>query len=287
MSGASSKYRLYCAVKDGQEPAFVFLHGLGGTHRYWTAVPALGNMRRRVLLPDLLGFGDSPKPWCKYTIDRHLAALHELLKSEPPFYLIGHSFGAALALAYAARWPHSVCGLALLSLPYFGGEDAAYRWFRRMPGGWILTSIYASALACIVTRRLAIKILPRFIKGYPREILDDLVKHNMFSFTTSLWEVLYRHDLVREAAAVPGRIPVTCIHGDADSAAPLDGVRSLCDSKPSWRLHVLRGVDHHPWLRCSRQCADVIGGLAGGLDTLESRLGGLETASPSAPVSYG
>jgi len=39
-------------------------------------------------------------------------------------------------------------------------------------------------------------------------LVRDLVLHNMASSTTSMWDVLYRHDLRRaEAAALPPDLP--------------------------------------------------------------------------------
>lgn len=130
--------------------------------------------------------------------------------------LVGHSLGALLAVAYAARYPQAVERLFLISLPYFASQDAARHWFRRIPGGWIYTNMAATALACMFTRHLAGRILPYVLRDLPRPIVEDLVKHNVMSSTTSLWEVLYRHDLGPDVAALPSDMPVHCVHGTAD-----------------------------------------------------------------------
>ena len=58
----------------------VLLHGLGGTHRYWTCGPVpFALSGHRTVLIDLLGFGESPKPWFRYSVERHVAALHASL----------------------------------------------------------------------------------------------------------------------------------------------------------------------------------------------------------------
>ena len=258
LASTASKSHLFCVSREGTQPSLVFLHGLGGTHRYWQFGGNLSGFRQRVVLPDLFGFGDSPKPWCRYTLPRHLEKLHELLCNEPQMVLVGHSMGATLALAYTARWPEAVRGLVLLSLPHFGDVGAAYRWLRRFPHGWILTNMYASAIACVITRRVTKKLLPLIVRDYPREVLDDIVKHNMFSSTTSLWEVVYRHDVAGDIAALPAHIPVVCVHGDADKAAPLQSVEALCAGSASWQLVVLPKVDHHPWLRAPLECVEAV-----------------------------
>ena len=101
------------------------LPGLGLTTRYWeTRVAALADSHR-VLLVDLLGFGRSPKPWTTYSVERHVTALHGVLADTGPLTLVGHSLGAILAIAYAARHPGNVNGRALLGLPYFSTADEA------------------------------------------------------------------------------------------------------------------------------------------------------------------
>jgi pimeloyl-ACP methyl ester carboxylesterase len=237
------------------EHCAVLLHGLGGTHRYWTCgpVPFALQGHRNVLI-DLLGFGESPKPWMRYSVERHVAALHASLGGERSVTLVGHSLGAALGLAYAARYPSVVRRLVLISLPNFGGTEGAAAWFARQRGGWIYTNMWATALACILTRRVAGRLLPRLLRDIPREVAEDLVAHNMVSSTSSLWEALYRHDLHAVAAATAPILPVLMLHGSVDLTAPLDGAQALATARSTWEMRVFDGVDHHPWLRAPHAC---------------------------------
>ncbi len=130
--------RLNVLELKGSGETIVFLHGLGGTTRYWSSMLPKGRLEGRIVLVDLLGFGDSPRPWFRYTVERHLAALHEVLQQYGQIVLVGHSLGAALALIYAARYPETVKGLVLISLPNFGSRGHAYEWFRRTPSGCLV-----------------------------------------------------------------------------------------------------------------------------------------------------
>src|SRR4051812_7302558 len=67
------------AREEGAGHAILFLHALGASGRYWHG--RLGPLATecRCLMPDLLGFGRSPKPDVAYTIEDHLAAVQAML----------------------------------------------------------------------------------------------------------------------------------------------------------------------------------------------------------------
>ncbi len=236
-------------VGDGEE-SIVFLPGLGLTTRYWEPRVKPLSRRFRLVFVDLLGFGESPKPWVKYTAARHLDALHQVLSRHENFTLVGHSLGAVLAILYAARYPSQVKQLVLFGLPYFGSKKRAFQHLRKGPtlGGWIVTNMFFAATTCLLTRWLFGRLLPSLFPSFPREVAEDLVKHSWRSSTSSLWEVIYKYDLFKDAANLDDKISVVCVHGDQDATAPLEGVEFLVKELSDWKLHLLSGIDHHPLL---------------------------------------
>jgi len=243
-------------------PRYVFLHGLGGTHRYWTAANGARLLPSGSTVVDLFGFGRSPRPLTRYTLDKHLSALESALADREAFVLVGHSLGAALAVAYAARHPAQIERLVLISLPAYESHRSAVRWLRQRLRGWFFTNMVLSVVVCIGIRRVLGPVLPFLIRDVPREVARDLVEHNFMSSTTSLWNVLYRHDIRTETGALPEDLPVLFIHGTDDTTAPIDQIRRLVHERDSWRLVELKGVDHHPWLRQPDTCAELIAATA-------------------------
>lgn len=242
-------------LADG--PTLVFIPGLSGTTRYWQG-GRLGDLEKkyRILVMDPLGFGDSPKPWPRYTVDSHVDALYQTLKNEKRFALIGHSMGTLLAIGYAARHPEQVERLVLISTPFFGGDAKVARRFfssQPVPLGWFFSNMVLAAIICIITRRIFGRLMPYFRRDLPREVAADIVKHSWRSFTSSFWEVICNYDANRDADAL-GDLPVLCIHGDQDDTAPLTGALVLAAGRPSWQMHILNGVDHQPWLRAPEIC---------------------------------
>lgn len=68
---------------EGTGTPLVFLHALGASSRYWNGRLGALAATHRCVLPDLLGFGQSPKPDdCAYAISDHLDALTATLAGE-------------------------------------------------------------------------------------------------------------------------------------------------------------------------------------------------------------
>ena len=238
----------------------VFIPGLGGTTRYLSG--GIGPLAEnyRIVLVDLLGFGASPKPWTRYSVERHVAALHDALISFGPITLVGHSLGALLAVAYAARFADQVTNIVLIGMPYFGSEAAAYRYLRsgKVKWGFLYTNVVLAMVTCILTRRVFGWLLPQIRRDIPREVAEDLVKHTWRSSTSSLWEVVYRYDAADSLRQLEEQIRVLMIHGRYDDVAPFVAIQKLADERPDWRLIALDGIDHHPFLRIPYICQDYI-----------------------------
>ncbi|MBA2624092.1 MAG: alpha/beta fold hydrolase, partial [Acidimicrobiia bacterium] len=114
----------------GEGPPVVFLHGLGGSARYWQRVREASDGYAG-LAPDLLGFGRSPSPAdAPYDVDGHLATLVPLIP--PASLLVAHSTGGVLAAAIAARHPDRLRALVLVGLPAFPDEATARREVGRL-----------------------------------------------------------------------------------------------------------------------------------------------------------
>ncbi|HUD05962.1 MAG TPA: alpha/beta hydrolase [Candidatus Saccharimonadales bacterium] len=109
---------------NGQRPEVVILlHGLGGDHR--GLVPLTSRLNKfRLLMPDLPGYGLSDPLIDEHSIINYVAFLDSFRKEIGlrKFYLIGHSFGGAIALMYAKIHPAQIIKVGLLN-PALGGHD--------------------------------------------------------------------------------------------------------------------------------------------------------------------
>jgi pimeloyl-ACP methyl ester carboxylesterase len=106
----------------GSGPPVVMLHGLlvgNMTTWYFSTAPELAK-RHRVVLFDLRGHGLSeraPRGYDVATMTRDLEAVIEETANGAKVALVGHSFGAVVALAFALRKPERVSKLVVVEAP--------------------------------------------------------------------------------------------------------------------------------------------------------------------------
>jgi len=102
----------------GEGPAVLLVHGFPDSHRLWRhQTRPLIEAGYRVIVPDLRGLGESPKPTGveDYRLPTIVAEDLAPLLDEPA-HVIGHDWGAALSWALAIMRPDLVRSLAVLSV---------------------------------------------------------------------------------------------------------------------------------------------------------------------------
>jgi pimeloyl-ACP methyl ester carboxylesterase len=92
----------------------ICLHSSGASPRQWQPYREAFGTRFEVVTPELIGYGGAAR-WPKgnpVTLDDEARALAPLLQ-RGGVHLFGHSYGAAVALQLALRWPDCVRSLTL------------------------------------------------------------------------------------------------------------------------------------------------------------------------------
>jgi pimeloyl-ACP methyl ester carboxylesterase len=270
MSGNSSGEQPPILVTDeeGTGPPLLFLHALGASGRYWREGLGMLPDRYRCLMPDLLGFGRSPKPECDYTVDDHLVAIRGTLRrlrtAHEPLVIVGHSLGAILAAEYAARYPTSVAGLILLGLPRYASnaEAVAYisehgQWMARITvrNGRMAHAVHRGMVAL---RPLLALLVPLLVRDMPRPIAADALRHTWQSYSGTLAHCILSHDVTPALTVLTG-LPILALHGEDDPAAPIASVRALAATIPNLTL-VAMGDGHHLFLPENAACLTAIQG---------------------------
>ena len=135
----SREYDLLSVSVDGAEvayaqqgrlalPPLVMLHGWAASHKFWKYCFSAFSPRRRVIAPDMVGFGISEKPDRDYTLDGLASWLGKFLDAMKldRVTLVAHSMGGTIALLYALQNPGRIEKL-VVSNPVIVGKTAFSR----------------------------------------------------------------------------------------------------------------------------------------------------------------
>lgn len=239
--------RLSVRSLPGTRGTLLLLHGMGSSHAYFVR-PLAGVGGFRLLLPDLLGHGESEKPEAAYTLGEHLAPLVDLVRAEGlprPLVLGGHSMGAALSVALAEALPEgAVAGLLLLNLPWFDSASELHGVLRDGSGA------YRRASEGIEVRRdedilkvgsealrAAGNALPAGLRDAGRSPTEAALRGTAFHLLFAFRLTLHRGPL--------GRVPTLALLGAEDRVAPPALALRGLKAHPTARSVTLPGAGHH------------------------------------------
>ena len=227
-------------------------------------MPKLRELARhyRLLLPDLPGFGESPKPRTAYTLDFYRDTVRNTVEAagchRQPIHIVGHSLGALIALEYALRFPAHVDRMVLLSLPRFENAAVAHEFFwRGSPNYRRLLNEHSMSENLAQWKRTGLSMMVKYIWRFPLAVIRDSRKCTLNSLTSTLENCLlnYRVDEVLER--IDAR-PVLLLHGRRDQVAPFDGVADLPERYASMELVEIPGSGHHIFLTHTKTCLRLI-----------------------------
>jgi len=210
--------------------SLVFLHGSSGDHSVW--VHQYGRLKDLydIAAPDFPGHGASSGETGE-EIASHVPWLRGLLE-ELPFerpVLVGHSLGAAIALAFALRHADRLGGIVLAG----GGA--------KMPvNPLILTGLKTDPAAIIA-------MIPRFaVAKKNRERIGSVLAGSLSGLNT---KVLYRDlaacddfDFTAEAGEL--RVPALIVCGAEDKMTPPALAQDLGKRIPGARLALIENAGH-------------------------------------------
>jgi pimeloyl-ACP methyl ester carboxylesterase len=254
--------RVHVIVK-GSGPDLVLIHGAGGNAQDFTYefVDQLSE-RYRVFAVDRPGLGHTerarPSLNDPLTEDaetpveqaRMLAAATRELGAESPIVL-GHSYGASVAMAWALEEPAS--GVVVLSgatMPWPGPLRRYYRVFGSALGGAIGAPLVAAFVSERTVRRSLDDVFepapvdPGYYDGaaIPLALRPDSFRANARQVKS------LRPNLVEMSKRYPGvMLPVEILHGTEDDTVRADiHAEPLAASVPNANLTLLEGIGHAP-----------------------------------------
>ena len=276
-NGLQIHYRRWLSLEDKLAlPPIVLLHGLASSSHIWNLVAPLLNMHGyAVTALDQRGHGESEKPDSNYGFDTILTddeAAMVALGIEHPI-LVGHSWGAMVALQYAALHVKQVHALVLvdgatnqlsarpgwsreqaikdLAPPRFAGtpRETFLSYYRNSPLGEQWSSEMEQSVLNIVQLRDDDTVAPR------------LDYENHLQIIGAMWDQP-TFELFRKV-----RCPVTLIVADQEPANEAmkdfmnmrkQGIAHIQEVRPDVRLVIMQNAMHDIPLQRPEELAELI-----------------------------
>ncbi|MEU9988765.1 alpha/beta fold hydrolase [Streptomyces sp. NPDC048045] len=249
-SGASSRTPL------------VLVHGHPFDHTMWAPQLAAFSAGRRVIAPDLRGYGASPVTPGLVPLARHAQDIEELVDhlGLDSFVLAGLSMGGQIAMECHGRFGDRIRGLVLADT--FPDPET--------PEGKKGRNALADRLLAEGMRGYADEVLDRMVAPYA----DPEVKahvHRMMTATppegaaASLRGRAERPDYRPLLTGVA--VPALIVTGADDTYTPVSDAEAMHSAIPHSALHVIDGAAHLPNLERAPEFNEILRQFLAGIDT--------------------
>ncbi|MBM96398.1 MAG: 2-hydroxy-6-oxo-2,4-heptadienoate hydrolase [Oceanospirillaceae bacterium] len=231
---------------QGEGFPLLLIHGSGPGVTAWAnwrlVIPVLAR-ERRVIAPDMLGFGYTERPSDNaYSLDRwvdHLVGLLDTLGIEQAD-IVGNSYGGALALAMACRHPQRLRRIVLMgavgvSFPITNGLEKAWGYEPSLAAMKELLDVFAYDRNLVTDELAELRYKASIRPGFQESFAA------MFPAPRQRWV----EALASPEAAIRALPHDTLIiHGREDQVIPLQNSLTLADWILNSQLHVFGRCGH-------------------------------------------
>lgn len=228
----------------------ILIHGLTGSKNYWKNELESVSKTHQLLLVDLLGFGDSPKPNSDYSLNVQMEALEKIIIKESfndgKTLIVGHSMGSIITLALLAKHNNWFDAAIIISIPVY--EDKAE--FREIMSDHAMFDRLASSKYS----KLVCMLHPIFMNNIFKpdnltdDVFEDAKKHTWQSYANSLDEIVIKPNLITLSKEIDNK-KVIFIHGDADASAPIERAKKLSELLLNSEFIRVKNGDHQFFLK--------------------------------------
>jgi pimeloyl-ACP methyl ester carboxylesterase len=238
----------------GDRPVIVFIHGWGGSSRYWRSTAMALSEQFDCLIYDLKGFGKSTltETETEFTLSNYADELAELLQhlKIEHCHLISHSMGSSIGALFLDKYPQMVDRAILTCAGVFEYDERAFkifsffgrfvvqvrpRWLTQLPG-----------MDRIVMQRFLHRDIPQRDR---QEFLEDYLQATDAAALGTVYDVVNEANAIALPKAFKGFLmPVLMISGEYDRIIPVALAKPAAALNDRVNLKVMPDVGHFPML---------------------------------------
>ena len=225
----------------GEGKPLLILHGWGSRSANWMkVVETLAENDIKVIIPDLPGFGQSDKPLKVWGLDDYCDFVEEFVRvlNLDKFYLLGHSFGGALAVKCSLRFPEKIDKLFLASAACFRKGSPKKRAL------YITSKIFKIFSFVPFARKAFYRFIVKSdyppVNGIIKEIYLKVIKEDLSDILSKI------------------QIPTVIICGEEDRITPLNDAKIINQKIKDSKLEIIPNVGHDLNFKAPEKLAEVI-----------------------------
>ncbi len=257
-------------------PKLLLLHGTGASVHSWHGLLPLLAERFEIIAPDLPGHAfTTGKPRGGLTLDGIVDALGCLLDQFElePDLVVGHSAGAAIAIAWAIKQASAVplVGLNPAIMPFRGPAAQVFPAMAKL----LLVNPFAPRIFARMAQvpGEAARFLRRST-GSRTDAVSDACYARLFGnhrHARGALEMMANWDLEALKRHLPNvQNPVLLVHSSSDKAIPLSSVKQAATLLPNSQLELVSGAGHLAHEEKPQELASLIADFANSQGVLVS-----------------
>lgn len=226
VNGVKTNYQIF-----GEGKPFIILHGWGSASDRWTIeAEIIAQKGFKVIIPDLPGFGASDELSRPWTVNDYVKWFEEFTKNLniENFYLMGYSFGGALASKISVKYPQRVERLFLAAAAVIRKKTTKKSFSEKISK--IVKLFY---------------FLPYY--GFFRKaVYKFIIRKSDYVYTEGIMKQTYLNIIADDISFnLPFiRVPTIIIWGDKDQSVPIEDAHLINEKIKNSKLVIIPGADH-------------------------------------------
>jgi pimeloyl-ACP methyl ester carboxylesterase len=214
----------------GQGQPLLILHGWGSNSERWLEVAEPLSKKFKVIIPDIPGFGKSEvlqEPW---NLNKYVSWADEFVRQLKlgDFYLLGHSFGGALASKISIKHAQEIKKLFLVS------------------AACIRRKTNKKGISARIAKVVKIFSFLPFYTFFRKAVYKFIIRRSDYVYVEGIMKQTYLNvisdDLSFHLPFI--KVPTVIIWGDKDEMTPIEDARLINEKIRNSKLVVITGAGH-------------------------------------------
>jgi pimeloyl-ACP methyl ester carboxylesterase len=227
INGIKTNYQVF-----GEGKPFLILHGWMSNSEKWVPVAELVSQKGfKVIIPDLPGFGKSDDLLVPWNINKYITWTEQFVKelNLGDFYLLGHSFGGALASKIAVKHAQEVKKLFLVSAACIRRKTTKKSFFAK------------------VSKIVKLFYFMPFYAFLRKAFYKFIIRKSDYVYTEGIMREIYLNIVAEDLSfQLPFiKVPTVIIWGDKDDSTPIEDGRIINEKIKNSKFIIIPGADHH------------------------------------------